>query len=136
MAQQIGKNVGLMIDNAAGTLTDITTYVTSTSLEGTQAVLDTTPYGKEEKTNFAGLAEAKIPIAGLLNTTTDAIFGPLIGNRTSITKTVQYYNGVKYRYGEANVSDSRCTGGPADLLTFSCNLTFSGVITSTSVTQA
>jgi len=80
------------------------------------------------------LAGASIPRAGMVNTTTDGVFGHLIGNRTTATKTIQFaaYSGRVYR-GEALVTAVEYSGSVNSLETFSSEATFDGVLTRTSV---
>jgi hypothetical protein len=68
-----------------------------------------------------------------VNTTTDGIFGPLVGNRTSVAKTCQFYNGIKYYRGEFYPTSVRFSGAMQALQVFSAELTLDGAATRTSV---
>ena len=61
------------------------------------------------------------------------IFGPLVGNRTSLTKTVDYYNGIKHYTGEVYPENVAFSGSVNSLVTFSATLRFDGAVTQTSV---
>ena len=133
MSKHFFNDMQLKVDNAAGTLTEISGSVNQASLQGTQDLLDSTTLNSSTKGNFPGLAGASLPISGFINTTTDGIFGPLVGNRTSIAKTFAFYHGEKWFTGEMYPVDVQITGSANDLVTFSANLTLDGTITRTSV---
>lgn len=88
----------------------------------------------EEKSYLFGQAGATMPLSGMVNSTTDGIFGTLIGNRTTATKTFQYtaYSGRVYR-GEVLVTSVEYSGSTNSLQTFSADAVFDGVMTRTSV---
>jgi len=132
MANKTFKDSGFKIDNASGTLTDISAYINQATINGTQDLLEDTGLGVDERTYLPGLAGATIAMNGWINTTTDGIFGPLIGNRTSSTKTVQYqaYSG-RYYNGEVRPSDVTIVGQAGQLQTLSANLTFTGAVSRT-----
>lgn len=134
MANTIFKDMTIKIDNASGTLTDITSYLSSASIRSVQDTIEDTGMGDEEKSYLFGQAGATVPLAGMVNTTTDGIFGPLIGNRTTATKTFQYtaYTGRVYR-GEILVTSVEYSGSNNSLQTFSSEGVFDGVMTRTSV---
>lgn len=133
MSKHFFNDMTLKVDNAAGTLTDISDSVNQASLQSTQDLLDSTTLNSSTRGNFPGLAGATLPISGFINTTTDGMFGPLCGNRTSITKTFEFYNGESYYNGEMYPVDVQMSGSASDLITFSAGLTLDGAITRTSV---
>ena len=134
MANKIYKDMVIKVDNSTGTLTDITSYLSSASLRAVQDTIEDTSLGDEERSYLFGLAGASIPLSGMVNTTTDGVFGHLIGNRTTATKTIQYtaYSGRVYR-GEALVTSVEYSGSVNSLETFSSEAVFDGVLTRTSV---
>ena len=133
MANQTYKNLTFKIDNASGSLTAITSSLNQASLQGTQDALDDSALSDTVRSHQAGLAGSSLSLNGFVNSTTDPIFGPLVGQRTSITKTFEYYNGVSYYTGEAFPSDVSYSGATNDLITFSATLTLDGAVTKTSV---
>lgn len=135
MANLIYKDVIIKVDNAAGSLTDITAYLSSGSIRHVQDTIEDTGMGDDERQYLFGLAGASFPLAGMVNSTTDGIWGPLIGNRTTVTKTFQYDNGAAsgvYR-GEFLVTSTEYSGSTNSLQTFSVEATLDGAITRTSV---
>lgn len=132
MADKVFKDLRVWIDNAAGTLTEITSHVNSESLTSTMNLLQNTALSDEEHTYLSGVAGATDTINGFWNSTVEGIFGPLIGNRTTKTKTMQLYDGVKYFNGEVWAGNIGRSGSVDTLLTFSADVTFTGAVTRTS----
>lgn len=134
MTNKIYKDMRVKIDNAAGSITDITSYLSSASLRAVQDTIEDTSLANDERSYLFGLAGATIPLSGMVNTTTDSVFGPLIGNRTTATKTIQYtaYANRVYR-GEALITSVEYSGSVNSLETFSSEAVFDGVLTRTSV---
>jgi hypothetical protein len=134
MANLIYKNETIKIDNTGGTLTDITAYVTSFTMSGVQDLIEDTAMGDEERSYLFGLAGATVSLAGILNSTTDGIFGPLIGNRTTATKTFQHAatTNIVHR-AELLHTSVEYSGSTNSLQTWSYSGTMDGVAIKTSV---
>lgn len=140
MANKTDLDVRVKIDNSGGTLTDITAYLTSASIRSALDILEDTALSNEEKSYVAGKAGATLPLAGMVNSTTDGIFGPLIGNRTSITKTIEFRayatnsTGSVGRFynGEVWPTNVEFSGSLNSMQTFSVDTTFDGAINRTS----
>lgn len=139
MTNLIYKNETLKLDNASGTLTNITPYITSETLSGAQDVIDDSAMADEERSYLPGMAGATLQLSGIVNSTTDAIFGPLLGNRTTVTKTYQRAasmtnstTGLVLR-GEFLPTAVEYSGSNNSLQTFSFSATLDGVMTKTSV---
>ena len=135
MANTIYKDITIKVDNAAGSLTDITSYLSSGAIRAVQDLIEDTSMADDERQYLTGLAGSTFPIAGMVNSTTDGIFGPLIGNRTTALKTIQYDSGTPsgvYR-GEAFFGSVEYSGSTNSLQTFSGEGTIDGAITRTSV---
>ena len=137
MANKTYKDMKFGIDNASNTFADLTSYVNQESLQRSINLLEDTALSDANRSVLTGLAGTTISINGFVNTTTDAIFGPLIATATSVTKTTQYgaYTG-RFYFGEALVSNVQYSGSVDTLQTFSIDLTFDGAVTRTSVTQS
>ena len=137
-----GKDLTVKIDETDSTaaLVDISDYVNDVSLQTAFDVFRTDGVGSSDPERQHGKADLSVPLNGWVNSTTDAIFGPLEGNRTSVTKTFAYSPGVAknstsdwWYTGELLVSDVEFSGSPNDLQTWSCTLGQSGAFTRTSV---
>jgi hypothetical protein len=127
------KDMGLKIDSSTGVLTDISAYVNSQTLASAITDLDTTGMGATSKTRQNGLADKSIPLNGFTNSTTEAIFGPLL-NGTSVTKTVEFKAATgKYYNGEFLPTQIQFSGSPDTLEVWSATLVNSGVLNRTSV---
>ena len=134
MTNKTGKNVAFRLDDADGSLAILTSHLNSASIAATQSVLEDTALGDGTQTFVFGIAGATIPLAGFWNSTTEAIFGPLMGNDTSKTKTWEWYDSLSYKNGECLVSDVEVSGEVDSVLTFSANATLTGDMNRTSVT--
>lgn len=133
MADWDWKSGGFRIDGANNTLVDISPYINNEALQSAITDLDTTGMGQTNKTRQNGMANKSIPLNGLVNSTTEAIFGPIM-NGTSVTKTFEkkmasnrYYN------GEVLPTNIQFSGKPDTLQLFSATLVISGAMNRTSV---
>ena len=134
MANLIYKNETLKLDNAAGTLTDLTAYITSETLSGSQDTIEDSAMSDEEKSYLAGMAGATLSLSGIVNSTTDAIFGALLGNRTTATKTYQRAATTNLVLrGEFLPTSVEYSGSNNSLQTFSFSAILDGVMIKTSV---
>ncbi len=144
MANKTFKDMRLRLDTTAistGALTDITAYVNQVSLSRALALLEDTGLSDQNKSVLAGLAGTTISINGHINTTTEAIFGPLVAAATSVTKTAEYRthatnttgNIGRFYFGEVLFSNVQISGGVGSLQTWSADMTFDGAVTRTSV---
>ena len=134
MANKTHKDLALHVDNATPTLTNVTAYVQSGDLDRIVDLLEDEGEGVEERTYLPGLAGTKFSVTGMVNTTTEGIYGPLVADNTSITKTVarQLYSG-RFLKGETWVNNIKFSGARDTLQTFSAEHTFSGAVTRTSI---
>lgn len=133
MAHKTSIDMALKIDNAAGTLTAITGSVNSQALAAAMSVLEDSGMGDEERTYLPGLAGATIDLSGFLDKTTEGIFGPLVGNRTSKTKTVEFQAyALRFYNGEVLPTAVGISGSPDTLEVWSASLTFDGSVNRTS----
>ena len=136
MANKTGKNVAFKLDNAAGTLTAITTHLNSASIASVQSALEDTALGDGEQTFIPGVAGATFSLNGFWNSTTEGIFGPLQGNDTSKTKTFEWYDVIKYKNGEVIITGVDVSGDVDSVVTFSAEGQVTGAINRTSVALA
>lgn len=134
MANKNHKDIAFHIDNASAALTDITAYLNNQELARTIALQEDTGEGQEERTYLNGLAGTTFTINGFVNSTTDGIFGPLVSDNTSVTKTFAYrLYSTRFYKGETWVTNVRYSGDRESLQTFSAEATITGVVTRTSV---
>ena len=140
MANLIGKAMGFKIDNSSASLTDISDYVNSQSLQFAVNILQDTGMGDAKHTTLQGIAQpTKIPLNGWVNTTTDALFGPQIATATSVTKTFEYRTHAtnstgtvgRFYNGEVLLSNIQYSGSVDNMQTFSADMTVDGAVNRT-----
>lgn len=137
MAHKTSIDMAMHIDDATGTLAAITGSVNSQALASALSILEDSAMGDEERTYLPGLAGATLDLSGFLNTTTEGIFGPLVGNRTSMTKTVQFTAyALRFFTGEVLPTSVNISGSPDSIQVWSASLTFDGAVTRTSKSVA
>ena len=142
MANLIYKDEKIKWDNSTGTATDITAYVTSETLSGAQDTIEDSAMSDEEKSYLAGMAGATLSLSGIVNSTTNGLFAPYLGNRTSVARTYQRAanmtnstTGLILR-GEFLVTGVEYSGSNNSLQTFSLSAICDGVMTKTSIFAA
>jgi len=133
MANLWGNSVAVSVDNAAGSTTRITAWTNQAGIQGATDILDQMGFGNENPDIIHGVARATIPLNGFVNSTTDGIWGPLIGIRTSVSKTCGFYNGLQWYRGEFLPDSVEYSGTPDSLQTWSVNLMIDGAVTRSSV---
>jgi len=132
MAFTHGKDSVFKLDNASGSLTDISTYVNNVDFPESADVSETTTLGADNKTYIAGLKDATISLAGLWDATADAIFGAVVGQ--SATLSYEYSpegtasGKVKYT-GEAILTSYSISSPVGDAVGYSADLQVSGAVT-------
>lgn len=137
MAKKTFKDMTFRIDNASGTLADITAEINQQALEHAMSILEDTAMSATRRSILPGLGSAKGSLNGFVDSTTDAIFGPLVGNTTSITKTVEFKAYANRFYnGEVLLSKIKYSGKVDDLETWSCDYEFDDAVNRTSVALA
>ena len=128
------KDMSLALDSAAGTLTDISTYVNSQSFDAAITILDVTGMGDDDPDSVNGLSHRTVPISGLINSTTSGIFKPLQGG-TTVRKAWEFgINDSNYVNGSCLPESVSFSGSPDTLETFSCSLRIVGSVNETTVT--
>jgi len=132
MAFVHGKDSVFKIDNSGGSLTDISAYVNSVDMPQTVDVAETTVLGKDNKTYIVGLKDATISLAGLWDSTVDAIFGAVLGQ--SATLSFEYSpegttsGNIKYT-GEAILTSYSKNSPVGDVVSYSADLQVSDAVT-------
>lgn len=141
-AYKWGKDITVKVDqsNSTAALTDISDYVNSQSMQTAYDMFRVDGLGSADPERQHGKADTTVPLNGWINSTTEAMWGPLVGNRASVTKTVAISAGVAFNStadywytGEFLPSSVEISGDPNSLQTWSCSLMQSGAVTRTSV---
>ena len=132
MAFTHGKDSVFKLDNASGSLTDISSFVNNVDFPETADVSETTTLGADNKTYIAGLKDATISLAGLWDATADAIFGAVVGQ--SATLSYEYSpegtasGKIKYT-GEAILTSYAISSPVGEAVGYSADLQVSGAVT-------
>jgi hypothetical protein len=122
------------LDNAAGSLTDISAYVDSVGgIANTTDMLDTTTFGSTSKSFIGGLRNGDtISVSGKWDATLNTQITALLGATASSTWE---YNpagttaGLPKVSGECFVTSYEVASSVADLVTFSLSLQITGNVT-------
>lgn len=134
MANSTYRDQDFKVDNASATLVSIKAYLNQVDLQHAKDIIDETAMGDNYDSILYGLARTTFSISGLVNTTTEAIFGPLIAASTSVTKTAEYKPFANRFYnGEFLITNIQLSGSKGSLQTFSAQGKFDGAINRTSV---
>ena len=132
MAFVQGSDSSFKLDNASGSLTDISTYVNNVDFPETADVAETSTLGASNKTYIVGLKDATISLGGLFDATVDAILGAVVGQ--SATLSFEYSpegtasGKVKYT-GECILTSYTLSSPVGDVVGFSADLQVSGAVT-------
>lgn len=134
MAFVAARNSSFKLDNAAGTLTDISAYVDSVGgIANTTDMLDTTVFGSTSKTFAPGLRNGDtITVSGKWDSTLNTQVVALLGLSTSSTfdySPAGTTAGLPKVTGECFVTSYEVSSAVADLVTFSMSLQISGAVT-------
>ena len=127
-----GKNTVFKLDNAGGTITDISNVLNSVSFPRETEILETTSFGSSFRTYVVGFQNATISIEGTYDATVDAHLAGVLGQ--DATLSFEYgpegstTGNVKYT-GEAYLTSYETSGGVGDVVTFSAELQVSGAVT-------
>jgi uncharacterized membrane protein len=134
MANTTYRDMAFKIDNASASLTAITPYLNQVDLQRTLDLIEDTAMSDTNRQYLHGLAGTTFTISGMVNSTTDGIFGPLIAAATSITKTFEYKAFASRFYnGEVLLTNVQYSGSTNSLQTFSASATIDGAVTRTAV---
>lgn len=134
MANTTYRDQDFKIDNAAASLVSIKAYLNQVDMQHTLDLIEDTAMSDTNRQYLHGLKGATFTISGMVNSTTDGIFGPLMAAATSVTKTFEYkaYTGRFYS-GEVLLTNVQYSGSTNSLQTFSVSATIDGAVTRTSV---
>jgi len=132
-----GKNAHFMMDNSAGTLTNISDVLNEVSLPREIETAETTVFGDQDKTYIIGLSDATISLSGMFDATVNTQFQNVITSLKSgsITSVTFRYGpsgsgtGAPLLTGEALVTSYEISSPVGDLVTFSADLQCTGSVT-------
>ena len=132
MAFVHGSDSVFKLDNASGSLTDISTYVNNVDFPETADVAETSVLGASNKTYIVGLKDATISLSGLFDATVDAILVAVVGQ--TATLSFEYSpegtasGKIKYT-GECILTNYAMSSPVGDVVAYSADLQVSGAVT-------
>jgi predicted secreted protein len=132
MAFVHGKDSVFKLDNASGSLTDISAFVNNVDFPETADVSESSVLGGSNKTYLVGLRDASIGLTGFFDATADAIFGAVLGQ--SATLSFEYSpegtSSGKIKYtGECILTNYAMSSPVGDVVAYSADLQVSGAVT-------
>jgi len=138
MAFVHGKGGVFKVDNSAGTLSTLTSYVDQWSISNSIDMAETTTMGSEVKTFLSGVSDATISVSGLYDSTAttgpDAVLNGLVGLETTSTFELgpegSTSGKVKYT-GECFLTGYQITDSAGDAVKFTADFQVTGAITKT-----
>lgn len=134
-----GKGAYFQLDNAAGSLVDLSSYITEASFPREVEAAETTTFGNQAKTYIVGLSDSSFSISGNFDATIDtqleALIAALEAGTLASASWVYGPEGsaatrTKYT-GEALVTSYEVSSPVGDVVTFSLELQNTGAVTRT-----
>lgn len=141
MAFVHGKNTYFQLDSSAGSLVNLSTYLTDVGFPKSIETAETTTFGVSgsSKTYIVGLNDTTVSLSGNWDSVLDAHFAGVISAQaagTQATGTFEYGPAgstaglVKYT-GECIVTSYEVSNPVGDVVTFSAELQVTGAVTRT-----
>jgi hypothetical protein len=127
-----GKSTVFKVDNAAGTLTDISNTLTDVSFPQTVETAETTSFGSSAKTYIVGLSDSTVSASGNFDATVDTHLAAVLGQ--AATLSFEYgpegSTSGQVRYtGEAILTSYEKSGAVGDVVTYSAEFQVTGAVT-------
>jgi len=127
-----GKSTVFKVDNAAGTLTDISNTLTDVGFPQSVDTAETSAFGSSAKSYVVGLSDATLSVSGNFDATVDAHLAAIVGKADSVSfeygpegSTATY---TKYT-GEALLTSYEKSGAIGDVVSYSAEFQVTGAIT-------
>jgi hypothetical protein len=127
-----GKSTVFKVDNAAGTLTNISDTLTDVSFPQSVDTAETSTFGSSAKSYVVGLTDSTLSVAGNFDATVDTHLAGVLGQAASLSfeygpegSTAGY---VKYT-GEAYLTSYEKSGAIGDVVSYSAEFQVTGAIT-------
>ena len=127
-----GKSAVFKVDNAAGTLTDISNTLNTVSFPREAETLETTSFGSSDRTYIVGFKNGTISIDGSFDATVDTHLAAILGQDATVSfeygpegSTATY---TKYT-GECIMTSYETSAGVSDIVSFTASFQISGAVT-------
>ena len=134
-----GKNAYFALDNASGSLINISNSLNEISLPREIETAETTAFGDTDKTYITGLADATVSLSGMFDATVDAqVNGGITALKSGSVATLSFEYGPagsasanpKFT-GEAIITSYEISSPVGDVVTYSLELQVTGGVTGT-----
>jgi predicted secreted protein len=134
-----GKNTYFALDNASGSLINISNTLNEASMPREIETAETTAFGNTDKTYIVGLADATVSLSGMFDATVDtqvnaAISGLKSGSVASLSfeygPSGSVASSPKFE-GEALITSYEISSPVGDVVTYSLELQVTGGVTGT-----
>lgn len=138
MAAVHGKDAHLQIDNAAGSLANVSDYADDISMPQELSADETTTFANTgEKTYISGLADAKVSCSGKFDPTIDTHMGALYAAFIAGTVTTASFeygpagnaNGKPKRSGELIMTSYEVSSKTSDVVEWKAEFQVTGAVT-------
>lgn len=132
-----GKNAYFQLDNAAGSLVDLSAYCDDIGFPQEVSADETTTFGSADKTYIVGLGDAKLSVSGKFDATLDAhMQGVIAALKAGTNASSSFVFGpegsatgkVKYS-GESIVTSYEVSEKVSDVVEFKAELQITGAVT-------
>ena len=127
-----GKSTVFKVDNAAGSLTDISNTLTDVGFPQSVDTAETSTFGSSAKSYVVGLTDSTLSVSGNFDATVDAHLAAILGQSASVSfeygpegSTAGF---VKYT-GEALMTSYEKSGAIGDVVSYSAEFQVTGAIT-------
>jgi hypothetical protein len=127
-----GKSAVFKVDNAAGSLTDISNTANSVAFPREAETTETTSFGSSDRSYVIGFKNATISVEGTFDATVDAHLAGILGQDASVSfeygpegSTATF---TKYT-GEAFMTSYETSAGVGDVVTYSAEFQITGGVT-------
>lgn len=127
-----GRNTVFKIQNAAGTLVDISNVLRDVSLPISADTPETTAFGSTNKSYVIGIKDGRFSCSGMYDAATDAILEGIFGLEAA--RTFEYgpegsaTGRVKYT-GSVFLTSYTVSGSVSDMVAASCEFQVTGALT-------
>ena len=127
-----GKSTVFKVDNAAGSLTDISNTLTDVGFPQTVDTAETSTFGSSAKSYVVGLSDSSLSISGNFDATVDTHLAGVLGQAATLSFEYGPEGStspmVKYT-GECILTSYEKSGAIGDVVSYSAEFQVTGAIT-------
>jgi hypothetical protein len=127
-----GKTASFKVDNAAGSLTDISDTLNSVSFPREAETLETTSFGSSDRTYVVGFKNQTISVEGSFDATVDTHLAAVLGQEATLSFEYgpEGTASTRTKYtGECLMTSYETSAGIGDVVSFSAEFQITGAVT-------